>query len=489
MTVRDADDSIRLADEADFPLGPLLVRPSASCVEGPGGRTRIEPRVMAVLLVLARARGQTVSRDALIQMCWGGRVVTDNAVSRTLSPLRALARRHADAFQIETLPKIGFRLLVEDDDGDAEPAPIPRRADKPVFWAALLALGILVFSASLFAWSRSRIEPAWISVDTVRGADGGAEVRLMVAALADGLVNALAAGGAEVTPGAARPEASRLGLTASVAREDDADVIRVRLVSHRSGAVMWSRRFDRPFTSHSGFADVTAAQIGATVGCARRNASRYRGRMPDETLALLLQVCAAQADDDAPAMVAATAKLVGAAPRFARAHALQALANISASWQAGDAALTQAALVRARAAAQRALALSPDEPDAHAALGMDTDLSLSEREEHFRQAMKTEPNSLSANTLYVWFLQEVGRVREAAALAATTAAHYPLSASVQERAGWLAAVGGDRPASDLFLRRLDLIDPRKAEDVRLRLGLWLDPPTRALQTLREVLSR
>src|ERR1700689_1774413 len=57
-----AAPAIDLAEEEDFSLGPLRVRPSARqvCV---GDRTEtVEPRVMQVLVVLVRADGAVVSR-------------------------------------------------------------------------------------------------------------------------------------------------------------------------------------------------------------------------------------------------------------------------------------------------------------------------------------------------------------------------------------------------------------------------------------------
>jgi hypothetical protein len=37
---------------------------------------------MEVLVALARANGAVVSREALIESCWGGRTVSDDAIER-----------------------------------------------------------------------------------------------------------------------------------------------------------------------------------------------------------------------------------------------------------------------------------------------------------------------------------------------------------------------------------------------------------------------
>ncbi|WP_297695100.1 hypothetical protein, partial [Phenylobacterium sp.] len=42
----------------------------------------LEPRVMQVLVALARERGEIVSRDDLIASCWAGRIVGEDAINR-----------------------------------------------------------------------------------------------------------------------------------------------------------------------------------------------------------------------------------------------------------------------------------------------------------------------------------------------------------------------------------------------------------------------
>ncbi len=101
-----------LAAEADFRLGDLLVRPSTCRVIGGRGEVRVEPRVMEVLITLWRANGGTVTREQLIQCCWGGRAISDDAITRVIAKVRQLANGADDRphFLLETLPKVGYRL-------------------------------------------------------------------------------------------------------------------------------------------------------------------------------------------------------------------------------------------------------------------------------------------------------------------------------------------------------------------------------------------
>ena len=77
-----------LASEPEFDLGDLKVRPSTREVAGAAATELLEPRVMQVLVALARRRGAVVSRGDLVQACWGGRAVGDDAINRCIQSLR-----------------------------------------------------------------------------------------------------------------------------------------------------------------------------------------------------------------------------------------------------------------------------------------------------------------------------------------------------------------------------------------------------------------
>src|SRR5262245_36440178 len=101
-----------LAAEPQFRLGSLTIRPSTREIAYPGGRETIEPRVMEVLLVLVRAKGEVVSRDRLVETCWEGRAVSEDAINRVISRVRKVAElTDGRDFTLETIPKTGYRLV------------------------------------------------------------------------------------------------------------------------------------------------------------------------------------------------------------------------------------------------------------------------------------------------------------------------------------------------------------------------------------------
>jgi len=121
-----------------FTLGRWTVLPDRNVIQGSGGRRTLEPMGMRLLLLLARRAPETVTRDEMIDALWQGRVVTDDAVNKQVSKLRAaLACQSTGPSLVETVPKIGVRLTVSPSP---LPAPLKVRT-RPV--PAMLLAGLL----------------------------------------------------------------------------------------------------------------------------------------------------------------------------------------------------------------------------------------------------------------------------------------------------------------------------------------------------------
>ena len=80
-----------LAHEAPFALGPLRVEPGMRRIVRTDGEDAIvEPLVMQVLVALAKTDGAILTRDELVDRCWGGRIVGDDSIARVIARLRKL---------------------------------------------------------------------------------------------------------------------------------------------------------------------------------------------------------------------------------------------------------------------------------------------------------------------------------------------------------------------------------------------------------------
>ncbi len=126
---------IDLTREADFVIGSVQARPTACEVVAGVRRVRLQPRVMQVLVALARTGGEPVSREALTEVCWGRVRVGDDALNRCIQRLRRLAEAEwKDAFTIETIPRVGYRLSVSSasTEGSMEPETGGEAARPPI---------------------------------------------------------------------------------------------------------------------------------------------------------------------------------------------------------------------------------------------------------------------------------------------------------------------------------------------------------------------
>src|SRR3569833_199104 len=202
-----------LAREPEFELGGLLITPAELAVVRDDDRRQLQPRVMQLLVALAKAEQAVVSRDSLVEQCWDGRVVGDDALNRCIVALRHLAASFdPEPFQIETIPRVGYRLRSTDpasDDrplmeatelGDAQASPssgagsiwINRRRYIPTG----AAVGLLLLISAIGLWRWQTDPPGSSPTVAVAGfvpLDGNSAYRLyaesMIAGISDALVN------------------------------------------------------------------------------------------------------------------------------------------------------------------------------------------------------------------------------------------------------------------------------------------------------------
>jgi len=124
----DTADPIVLARTPSFRLAGAEIRPATRQIVRDGRSETLEPRVMQLLIALAEAGGEIVTRDELVMRCWEGRIVGENAIHRAVSRLRDTALGiGAGAFRVETIPRVGYRIVT----GSEEPASSAHAATPP----------------------------------------------------------------------------------------------------------------------------------------------------------------------------------------------------------------------------------------------------------------------------------------------------------------------------------------------------------------------
>jgi len=130
-----------------FYLGELFVQPLAGRVSGPKGETHLAPTAVEVLVRLAREPGELVERDAIIESVWGPGRGSPEALSHAVSEIRHAFDDHpTDPQFIQTLPRRGYRLIVEPvpaDAATATSAPADEFIRQLSFFESLKRRGVL----------------------------------------------------------------------------------------------------------------------------------------------------------------------------------------------------------------------------------------------------------------------------------------------------------------------------------------------------------
>ncbi len=159
------DDNLSFSEapRSVFRVGAWHVDPGAHALSRDGTETRVEPKVMALLVALAARPGQTVSRDELMAEVWPDVIVSEDSLSRAISKLRtALEDDAQEPRYVETIPKAGYRLLapVEHDAkvGQSEAASVPERS-RWAFGAAVLAVLAVVVAVVVGIRAKTDREP------------------------------------------------------------------------------------------------------------------------------------------------------------------------------------------------------------------------------------------------------------------------------------------------------------------------------------------
>src|SRR5213075_3103310 len=158
------------------------VLPASGELLGRRGTQRIRPLLMDILLRLAAQPGEVVRRETLLEDVWSRRMVNDEVLSRAIAELRtALGDDARDARYIETLPKIGYRLLASVGEtkpavaASSEPAAVPAtplEQPKASRTIPAIAAALVVAMAGV----------AWLALDRARDPPGAALERALLEA-------------------------------------------------------------------------------------------------------------------------------------------------------------------------------------------------------------------------------------------------------------------------------------------------------------------
>ena len=436
--------------DGDFRLGSWLVQPSLNAVCRNGTTVQLEPKVMGVLVCLAKSEGEPVSKERLLQSVWPDTFVGEGVLTRSVFELRRVFEDEAkEPRVIQTIPKRGYRLLapVEWTDGhraeatDSTPVQDPRRILRPTrlrwIWYALVlfsAVAVLGVSAKRY-WATPPIRSlAVIPLLNLSGdpaqeyfADGTTgELIAAISHQAPGLrVISLTTSMLYKKTGKTLPEIAReLNVDAvvegSVHRSADRVRITAELIYARTDRNLWSETYDRSQRDALTVQEEVAASIANKIRYTVDPEQQTLPKTPKHVVSLKAHEAYLQGlhEDSLSSDVANHGGMTDAV----REHRNRAIAFYrQALAQDPDYAPVYLALADPRdpddveAKARKAIELDPDLARAHVNLGavlLTRDLNWQAAENEFRRAIEIDQNSVEAHQAYAYLLDAAGRMEE-----------------------------------------------------------------------------
>ena len=417
-TERESLDEIQLAREPDLRIGEATLRPSSRVLDIGGERRVLEPRVTQLLVALARRDGSVLGRDDLIDLCWGGRIVGEDAISRCV----AKARKAADAagFTIETVPRVGYRLVT----------PIQGRSPKKrlrIWMAAATGVALVVAILAVFGWTRppttasSEYPPIAIGQFTTSSDD--AAVRARTSEIEPQVVDALAKAGILTVRRLIGPARARFFVHGQVTANGDAVHALIQMDDARTRITLLSQELALDRDEMPLIADKVAAAVADAVTRSGAYYALTSATDPVETAAFMdvvLQVAAVnylEAEHGAERLYSRRpqSRIAPFALSLATIYALPALPSDERA----------NALGRARNAAQIARERLPEFGDVYVAPCKLYPIGFADCEKNLREGIARDSTAPDVGSQLALLLMHTGRLREAQPLASKALSQHP----------------------------------------------------------------
>ncbi len=531
-----------------FEMGPWRVEPGLNRLVGLDRQVPVEPRAMDFLICLARHSRTTVSKEQLLDEVWGGAFVVEGVIPKTVFALRQALGDDASAPQyVLTVPRRGYRLMAPvrwlsaandasaDDPVDRRaqataPGPLDRtelakilaqRLPFRILWsralaswpAAILLSGVALLAGWMIVAARDRPPPSGAALRVSRLAvapfearDGAPASTVLAGALGaetigelvrferprihlldvgavrrDGAAGSAAAAGADAV------------LTGGVEAGESRVRVDLQLVEIATREVRWSASFERPPGELWALRRAIASEVAVRVGAAAATSVAALGPPPapidGEVYRRFLEARFLWSRRD-PGELDRAHRLFESVtrdePDFGAGHAWLAVSLVTMANYTFEDPVT--AFAAAETSARRAIALAPDDPVVHAAMGLvalNHRAAVAEAIAEHRRAIALAPSFAPAWQFLAEALAVAGRFDEAVAAADEAISLEPLSPVMRGVRG-LVLLMAQRNAEALedFERTL-LLEPRFAWVHRYRAHalILLDRPQEAVAAL------
>ena len=295
---------MNMRSSAILRVGAWRVDPSSSEIAKDGNSVRVEARTMRLLLCLAERAGTVVSIEELLDQAWTGVIVTPDSVYQAVASLRRILGDDArQPTYIETVPRLGYRLLATVSpwvDEPIAPALAEAQTEQPKLgrrfrfnpWFSCAAVLALVIVGAFWLgdgsrdgvarWAKPDAPPKSVAVLPLLDltsqemgeevfADGMTEELIdklskihglrVPTATSSFLFKGKQAGVAAI----ARSLGVSYVIDGSVRKSDAILRVALRLIRADDGFVIWSETYDRPLSDRLLVQDDIASQVAKAL--------------------------------------------------------------------------------------------------------------------------------------------------------------------------------------------------------------------------------
>lgn len=457
-----------MVDRRPFKVGGAVVDPVSRDASWRGGKERLQPQTLKVLTALVSHRGEVVTRDELVQLCWDGRAVSDDVINRAVLLLRHLAER-AGGFEIETVPRTGYRLV----EGQSL-AGLPR---KRLWLAGTAALVVGVAAIAGWTWferpaASQGLPPTPNVLVTPFVAEGSDPLARQVALNAPiSLSHMLSESGFAIVRDepAVTAGPNDYILSGKVRRTETTIEATIQMVSKRDGTLAFTHEFSAPLGKAADLPDRIGATAAAELAWTGAEMVLDPREHLDPQVASELMRSINLTNEEGNSM-----RAYQLARHAAAAAPNSAIAQLTFAIQTGFSISSipreerTEAIALARQASDRARVLAPEFGDVYLTQCLlHSPVRLIECEADGRHALDVDPRSSFVPGFLSSVLYAVGREDEALALANQSWANDPYKPAKLARMVNMLELTGDRVGAERFYREATRLWP---DSYRTRAG-------------------
>jgi DNA-binding winged helix-turn-helix (wHTH) protein/TolB-like protein/Tfp pilus assembly protein PilF len=438
----------------DLKFGPFTIDPEQRQLFRNGEMVKLPPKAFELLYFLIKHPNEVITKERLLDAVWKDSFVEEANITVHISNLRkcltdtdSLALNEV---KIETIPKVGYRIVLPDPkDDDGRNGQVRHRHIKlavPFTWSglplrmitmSLIAVVIAVMaltSQPIFTSGSPGEKIESIAVIPIRNDTGDAELDYVSGGITEGLVRRLSKleglkvknlGGLTAT--AFDGDLSTLGkrvavqslLQGHLVRNGDGIAVDIQMYDPEKGGEVWAisydaNKWDSANLQQKAFEGVLKRIRPSQYDDAQRRSAKAETNDPMAMTEYLKgrYFWSRRNIDDFKTAIAHYQRAIELDPEFALAYSGLADCYIQLpQWGGADPKVT---LPQAQAAILKAFEIDPDLAEAHASLGQITSDPI-ERENELKRAIKLNPNYASAYQWYAEMLCGMSRFDEARA--------------------------------------------------------------------------